>query len=1012
MYITQTHEQQATGRIEDEDGTPAKTTMMDEEDGEGGYISNTPTSRILAPTEVKQDDAQSILSINTQSLNKKMDRLRDLVHHVKPLVVCTQELWKLNPTTDYSIRGYQRPILTTRQSMGSDKSGGGVGFWIKNGTDYEEIKHSTSVGNYEAHTVKLPKLGIIVTNIYRPPGDQTTFFNYLEENLKKISEKTTKSEDMIITGDFNIDLTQQTRQSNNLLSSMLELDLTQRITTHTRVTDKTKTLIDHVYIKSKGNWQTDVITTDIADHLATLTTKTDNKVKKTKTQVTKRWFTPQAYEHIQTLLGAEDWSPMENMDTNDAANYLQSKIQEHSDTVAPILTKNMKVKKINQWTTKGIKISVKTCEKLYKAYIKKRKSNQIATLERQKHIKYKKILGKVTSKSKNMYYEAIIKDAGSDSRRVWGCLNEIVDRKQCKHKFPDTFRDKESNITDRKEIANLFNSYFANIGKQMADSQPDIKGFESYLSQTKGKFNLEKVNDETVSKIMKKQKPKLSCGLDGINNKLVKTCHEELAKPMRIIINKSIDTGIVPQAYKIGRIIPLYKKGNAGDCGNYRPVSLLSALSKILEKVICTQMMAYLNKQNLLCPDQFGFRPKSQTNHVIQKLMNHISQNATENKPTIATFLDLSKAFDCLQYDKLFKKLESLGFQNTTINWFKDYLHDREQIVDLEGTLSKTEKVNLGVPQGSILGPILFLLYINDVNKSETNAIFTKFADDTTVIATGKDIAEATKNMNDYMVNVDKWFSQNKLNLNPSKTRYMVFNTNKKDQDADKTELVKIRGEYLQRVWRKGKEKAFKLVGVWIDEQLKWGEHITAVKKKVNSAVYNLSQAGNNVSIKNKIMLYMGLVQSHLVFGSPFWGTAKKTRLQPLFIAQKRAIRKIYNLKYRDHTHEYFVKSNILKLQELIEYTILTYIHTSIDKFTPQNIVSLWRARQANQNMTLRDRGKQLATANTHKQWILDLPNNRQAKLWNCCPVDKWLEKNPFKSDLKRHYLKLYETNK
>jgi hypothetical protein len=983
--------------------------MMIDKDEEGDYSPNVPTSRILTPSEARQPLAESVLSINIQSLNNKMDRLRDLVHTIDPMVVCVQEIWKLNSSTDYSIRGYQKPLMTTRKMMGSDKSGGGVGIWIKNDIDYEEIKEKNEVGIHEANTVRLTKLNIMITNIYRPPGDQTKFFEYLEDNLTKKEETKKPREDVIITGDFNIDLSQHTRQANILLSTTLEHDLTQRVTTHTRVTDKTKTLIDHVYIKTKGHWQTDVITTDIADHLATLTTRSNNKVKKPKTKITKRWFTPLAYEQLQTLLGAENWSPMNTMDTDDAAHYLQEKIQEHSDTVAPIQTKDIKIKKINQWTTKGIKISIKTCEKLYKSYIKKRNNNLIATIEKHKHKEYKRILKKVTNKAKNRYYEEIIKEAGTDSRKVWGCLNEIVDRKQLRHKIPSTFKANGKLINDTKEIANLFNSYFANIGKQMADSQPDIQGYDSYLAQAKSKFNLEKVNKEQVGKIMKQQKPKLSCGLDGINNKLVKTCHEQLAEPMTIIINKSIESGIVPKVYKTGRLIPLYKKGDPAECGNYRPVSLLSALSKILEKVICKQMMSYLNKHDLLCPDQFGFRPKSQTNHVIQKMMNHISTNATENRPTIATFLDLSKAFDCLQYDKLFTKLESLGFEPTAINWFRNYLLDREQHVDLDGTLSDMEKVNLGVPQGSILGPILFLLYINDVNKSETGAIFTKFADDTTVLATGKDIAEATKNMNDYMVNIDKWFSQNKLNLNPSKTRYMVFNQNKKDENKDQDKLVNIRGEYLQRVWRKGKEKAFKLVGVWIDEELKWSEHIIAVKKKVNAAVYNLSQARNNVSIKNKIMLYMGLIQSHLVFGSPFWGNAKKTRLQPLIVAQKRAIRKIYNLKYRDHTHEYFVKSEILKLQELISYSTLTYIHSSIDKFSPQNIVSLWKKRKANQNCTLRDRGKPLHSDNSHKQWILDLPNNAQAKLWNSCPVDVWLDKTPFKNELKRHYLKTYE---
>ena len=214
---------------------------------------------------------------------------------------------------------------------------------------------------------------------------------------------------------------------------------------------------------------------------------------------------------------------------------------------------------------------------------------------------------------------------------------------------------------------------------------------------------------------MKKQQPKLSCGVDTINNKLVKHCCKELALPMALIIDLSIEEAVVPKKLKIARIIPLYKKGAANECGNYRPVSLLSALSKILEKAICSQLMSYLESDHSLCHDQYGFRPKSQTTHVVHKLLNIIQANSIKNEVTIVTFLDLSKAFDCLQYDRLFFKMEKLGFHEHTIRWFKSYLSLRQQCTDLDGTLSDWLDVELGVPQGSILGPILFLIYVNDI---------------------------------------------------------------------------------------------------------------------------------------------------------------------------------------------------------------------------------------------------------------------------------------------------------
>ena len=189
----------------------------------------------------------------------------------------------------------------------------------------------------------------------------------------------------------------------------------------------------------------------------------------------------------------------------------------------------------------------------------------------------------------------------------------------------------------------------------MADSMP---GYKNYLTDMfHCQFQLWPLMEEEVSTIMPKQQPKLSCGQDMINNKLVKHCHKELAQPMTIIINKSIEPSKVPKQHKLARMIPLYKNGAANEFGNYRPVSLLPALSKILEKAVCQQLMAYLKKYNLLCSQQYGFRSKNQTSHVVHSMLNSVAENMTEGSCTIASFIDLNKAFDCLQYKKLFTKM-------------------------------------------------------------------------------------------------------------------------------------------------------------------------------------------------------------------------------------------------------------------------------------------------------------------------------------------------------------------
>ena len=171
-------------------------------------------------------------------------------------------------------------------------------------------------------------------------------------------------------------------------------------------------------------------------------------------------------------------------------------------------------------------------------------------------------------KLKNDHYETSIKRAGPDTRKLWSIINEIINRKQCKHKLPNRFIINGEMIRNKKNISSAFNRYFASIGTEMADSLPTVPGYEDYLKLTNAKFHLREIKEEDVMTIMKKQQPKLSTGIDQINNKIVKLCHKELAKPMTHIINTSIRTGKVPLIYKIARIIPLYKKGAANECGN------------------------------------------------------------------------------------------------------------------------------------------------------------------------------------------------------------------------------------------------------------------------------------------------------------------------------------------------------------------------------------------------------------------------------------------------------------
>ena len=249
------------------------------------------------------------------------------------------------------------------------------------------------------------------------------------------------------------------------------------------------------------------------------------------------------------------------------------------------------------------------------------------------------------------------------------------------------------------------------------------------------------------------------------------------------------------------------------------------------------------------------------------------------------------------------------------------------------------------------MGPILFLIYVNDINNCNKHADYAKFADDTTILTSGSTLEGAVSRMNKSLERVDLWFRRNKLNLNPSKTRYMIFNSKTED-----TKLVKIATEYIERVWDKGNEKSFKLVGIHVDEKLKWDKHINYIARKLDWALYGLAKVSKQLSCSNKKLLYSGLMHSHLVYGLPIWVFSTQGRLHVLLTKQKKAIRKIFNLKYREHTLPFFYEASILKLPDLIKHTALCYVQSALAIDSPYHVRDLW-VRKESTHDDLRDRG-------------------------------------------------------
>ena len=414
---------------------------------------------------------------------------------------------------------------------------------------------------------------------------------------------------------------------------------------------------------------------------------------------------------------------------------------------------------------------------------------------------------------------------------------------------------------------------------------------------------LEMVNGINVSK---------ASGPNSIPNKLLKTNALLLLKPLTFLLNLSILEGNFPQLLKLADVCPIYKKNDKNKCENYRPISLLSNLSKLYERVMHTRLYDFLENTNLIYDLQFGFRKKHSTNHAILSIIEDIRQDLDNKTFTCGVFIDLEKAFDTVNHKILLEKLKHYGVRGIANQWFESYLSNRKQRVKFNGEKSNYLNVTCGVPQGSILGPLLFLVYINDMHQAVKYSKMHHFADDTYLKCSDKNDKLLRNKMNKDLALLFDWLCANRLSLNVSKTEFIVFKPPNKTLTSRFT--LKLNRTVLYE------SKKIKYLGLIVDDRLTWKFHVFELRKKLNRVIgiiYRLQKLSCPRSVL--LSIYYTLFQSHAMYGICVWGTATNKYLEEIRLVQKKAIRIISNANYTQHTRPLFKELNLLNIDDLFQ---------------------------------------------------------------------------------------------
>jgi len=381
---------------------------------------------------------------------------------------------------------------------------------------------------------------------------------------------------------------------------------------------------------------------------------------------------------------------------------------------------------------------------------------------------------------------------------------------------------------DKAEIVQKFNEYFVSIGSRLAATIPASPvSFSDHLtSPNLYDFALYETSPNEIIEIVDKLKNKWSSGFDNIPVTILKASIIRIAEPISQLINYSFITGNFPDPLKIAKVSPIFKTGEKTCAANYRPISILPSFSKIFEKAVFNRFTVFLERNNILIKNQYGFRQNHSTYMAILEMYDKISAAIDDGEFAVGIFLDLSKAFDTLDHDILIAKLDYYGVRGVALDWFKSYLHCRKQYVLLNGQSSTMSSVVCGVPQGSILGPLLFILYINDIVNCSDILHFILFADDTNLFYSHKDLAELFLIVNWELSKLSEWFRANKLSLNAIKSNFILFGHKRMPQNCADVNLF-LDGNRLERV------TSTKFLGVFLDEKLKWTQHLNHVAIKL-----------------------------------------------------------------------------------------------------------------------------------------------------------------------------------
>ena len=779
----------------------------------------------------------------------------------------------------YSLPGYT--FINRNRKSGK---GGGVAIYVKNGIKFkrrEDMENSTLECIWLEIFVKKSK-SLLIGCFYRPPEGSKylprNFNDIFNDHLSNVIES---NKETIIMGDFNVNYND--KKSNNEFKSIVNTyGLKQIVLQATRTSNLSSTLIDLIMSNCPENISTvKVFALSLSDHDMVGCTRKINNIKYPMRTVKCRNYADYQPEKMCDDINDTDWQTVyQATNVNSALSIFNSLLRKVFDKHAPFIEKRVQGRSC-KWLNADVKREMNNRDKQLRKARKSKNESDWANYKRSRNK-----CNKVIKRAKSNHHQKILNENVSNPSKFWKAISSVFPNKT--RKVVTTTYDKEERIS----VVNNFSRYFSTAVHILKSISIPLTNFtwrftKLIPSRTNKTFVLGYVSKVFIEKELRLLKRQKATGIDDLPPGLLKDCAKVISGPLSHIINLSIKTCTVPFIWKIAKILPAFKSGNSSLPENYRPISILPVLSKILEKAVHAQLTEFLEIENLLNDCQYGFRSKRSTKLASTLLCDKIRKEIDGGNMVGAIYIDLTKAFDTIGHNVLLNKLPSYGIHGNDLSWFTDYLFNRSQVVEINNVRSKYEPIYSGVPQGSILGPLLFNILFNDFSDHVPKSSVIKYADDTVIYVGHSDAYIIERHLNTDMNSISQYFRENELiiNLKKGKTEVMLFGSSKRLKQSGKSLEVVYQGTAINMVTE------YKYLGTIVDNYLTLSSNFTRSYKYASNRMRLLQRIRPFLTLHAADKVYAMMIVPLITYSSILRQPFTETQCKKLASLENRAKR-------------------------------------------------------------------------------------------------------------------------